>query len=705
MRKSNIIKGLFAAVLILCLILVSDMQTAASQDTISQDILEDGTYIIYSVLDEGKCIDVEGASVSEGANVQLWTENGSNSQKFYFTRQNNGCYLITAECSGKALTAEDSDSGANVEMQNYDGRLEQQWHIMPTGYGTYTLQSASGFVYLDISGGISEDGNNIQVWKNSRSAAQKFTFERVETEQTLSDGIFMIASALDDNMRIDVNRGAYGDGINVQLWSANTTNSQKFEVTYEGDGVYTLTALCSGMRLDVNGASKEIGANIQQWTANDSSAQRFRIRSVGNGYYCIQSECSGLYLSISGKEAVEGANICQWTEDNTKAQYFKFYDTEYEPVVEDGCYTITSQINSNYRIDISWGSEDWGANLQLWSQNDSNAQKFNIEYVGAGQYKITAACSDLPLDVEGGSSVNGTNIRQWDDNGGDAQRWYIYRTENGGYYFQSVAGEKMLDVNWGVAYDGNNVQLWEFTGSQAQQFWLDKTQKRYYGWTTINGRKYYYNGNGELHSMLGIDVSRHNKEIDWQAVKNDGIDFAIIRIGYGDDYEWQDDVTAIYNMNECERLGIPYGVYLYSYAASDEQAYSEAAHILRMIEGRNPQMGVFIDIEDTQTYYDAGINPYSEEGRTCITRWTRIILDAVSEAGYTPGVYANYNYFSNILYQDQISEMKWLAYYKTNNPYDDYVLPDGPWVCWQYTSQGTVNGIEGSVDMNAWYRY
>lgn len=700
MKKWNLIKVLFAASFILGLIVFNSTHISAAQD-----IVEDGTYVIHSVIDESKCVDVTGGSVSEAANVQLWSENDGNAQKFYFARQHNGCYVITAECSGKALTAKEAVSGANAELQDYDGRAEQQWNLMPTGYGTYILQSAAARVYLDICGGFTDDGNNVQVWEYSGSSAQKFTFERVETQHTLGDGTFVIASALDDNMRIDVNRGAYGAGVNVQLWSGNTTNSQKFEVVYEGDGLYTITALCSGMRLDVNGASEMGGANIQQWPANDSTAQRFRIRPVGNGYYCIQAECSGLYLAINGKEAVEGANICQWSEDDSKAQYFKFYETEYEPVVEDGCYTITSQIMSNYRIDIASGSEDWGANVWLWSQNDSNAQKFDIKYVGAGQYKITGACSNLALDVEGGGSANGTNIRQWDDNSSAAQRWYIYRTENGGYYFMSVGSGKMLDVNGAVAYEGNNVQLWEFTGSSAQKFWLDKTNKKYYGWTTINGRKYYYNGNGELHSRLGIDVSKYNGVIDWQAVKNDGIEFAIIRVGYGDDYESQDDIRAIYNMNECERLGIPYGVYLYSYAVCDEQAYSEAAHILRMIKGRNPQMGVFIDIEDTQTYYDAGINPYSEEGRTCITRWTRIILDAVKNAGYTPGVYANYNYYSNILYKDEISDMKWLAYYKTNNPYDNYVLPDGPWVCWQYTSRGSVKGIDGNVDMNAWYRY
>ena len=78
----------------------------------------------------------------------------------------------------------------------------------------------------------------------------------------------------------------------------------------------------------------------------------------------------------------------------------------------------------------------------------------------------------------------------------------------------------------------------------------------------------------------GIDVSVHNGKIDWQKVKNDGIDFAIIRCGYGQNMTSQDDAYWEYNVSECERLGIPYGVYLYSYANTLAKAKSEAQHVL-----------------------------------------------------------------------------------------------------------------------------
>lgn len=78
--------------------------------------------------------------------------------------------------------------------------------------------------------------------------------------------------------------------------------------------------------------------------------------------------------------------------------------------------------------------------------------------------------------------------------------------------------------------------------------------------------------------------------IDWEKVKKDGIDFAIIRCGYGGDYQSYDDRYWIRNVTECERLGIPYGVYLYSYSENIEDAKSEAAHALRLLKGHKPAM-------------------------------------------------------------------------------------------------------------------
>lgn len=184
-------------------------------------------------------------------------------------------------------------------------------------------------------------------------------------------------------------------------------------------------------------------------------------------------------------------------------------------------------------------------------------------------------------------------------------------------------------------------------------------------------------------TLTGIDVSEHQGQINWEKVKNDGIDFAIIRCGYGMDQTDQDDDWFEYNADECERLGIPYGVYLYSYATSTSRASSEADHVLRLIEGRNLSYPVFYDMEDGSTI---GNN---------LAAIAKTFCDKIEAAGYPVGVYANLNWWNNYLTEPVFENWhRWVAQYNTSCHYT------GNYGIWQYTSSGSVDGINGRVDMN-----
>ena len=303
--------------------------------------------------------------------------------------------------------------------------------------------------------------------------------------------------------------------------------------------------------------------------------------------------------------------------------------------------------------------------------------------------------------------------------------WYV----TNGVLDRDYTGMTVYDGNWYYlingfldrSYEGladNEYGWWYVSSGGVDGTFTGVASNSYGSWYFENGTiNYNYDGeytyvgityivkNGLATSLqkssVGIDVSKHNGEIDWDAVKADGIKFAIIRVGYGNDDTDQDDVWAVRNMQECERVGIPYGVYLYSYAVNEDEANSEANHILRMLQGFNPVLGVYIDIEDTEYYNKYDIDPYSSEGRELITRIAVTVMDRVSRAGYTAGVYANWNYFQNVLIQSEIQAYKWLAWYKE----DTSEVPEGDWIMWQYTSTGHVNGIEGNVDMNFWYGF
>lgn len=187
----------------------------------------------------------------------------------------------------------------------------------------------------------------------------------------------------------------------------------------------------------------------------------------------------------------------------------------------------------------------------------------------------------------------------------------------------------------------------------------------------------------------GIDVSQHQGWIDWESVKAQGIDFAIIRCGYGSDMTEQDDSFWLYNVAECERLGIPYGVYLYSYATSVDEAASEAAHALRMLEGHAPDLPVYLDLEDK-------VQSRNESVRAILPQIASTFCETMRQAGFKPGVYAN-TYWWNHYLTDPVFDgwEKWVAQYNTSCEYQ------GTYKVWQASSKMTLDGTTSRyVDVN-----
>ena len=195
--------------------------------------------------------------------------------------------------------------------------------------------------------------------------------------------------------------------------------------------------------------------------------------------------------------------------------------------------------------------------------------------------------------------------------------------------------------------------------------------------------------------IKGIDVSNCQGVIDWDRVKAE-IGFVIIRCGWGGNYEKQDDPKFKEYRQACIDRGIPYGVYLYSYALNTDSARSEADHVIRLLGDENPPLGVWYDMEDADHYKQKhGINVYS--ARQLLTDFCRIFCEEVTSEGYECGVYASYDYWKNVLVKDQLSKFPiWLAIWGAKQP---------PMECkiWQYTSAGSVPGIVGNVDMDILY--
>ena len=220
-----------------------------------------------------------------------------------------------------------------------------------------------------------------------------------------------------------------------------------------------------------------------------------------------------------------------------------------------------------------------------------------------------------------------------------------------------------------------------------------------------------------MHSMpkgataQGIDVSEHNGTIDWQAVKDAGIDFAILRVGFvGDTSGGRLDYYFKRNVSECERLGIPYGVYLYSYARNEDEAKAEARLMLSALKGHSPAFPVYYDLEEQKTNADGSPmwTPFNDSSK--LASIAKTFCGQIAAAGYKPGIYANVNWFKNYLTDPCFLSSGWsiwTAQYWYGGRYDECLglTPDAPakYDCWQYSSRGSVPGVNSDVDVNYWF--
>jgi GH25 family lysozyme M1 (1,4-beta-N-acetylmuramidase) len=244
------------------------------------------------------------------------------------------------------------------------------------------------------------------------------------------------------------------------------------------------------------------------------------------------------------------------------------------------------------------------------------------------------------------------------------------------------------------------------------------------GFKKVNGVLYYYNPDGtqakgvqriagkyyKFNEITGafekmvqqkvvIDISSHNGVVDWNAVKNSGkVDAVILRLGYGIGYM---DTTFLTNVKELNRLGIPYSVYLFSYAENGSEATKEGQFVVNTIKNNSVNISsnlfsIYYDLEDW-TISSTGESSYGisqESYRNIILSFKNVVE---SNLAIKARVYASKNYILTRFPTDVQSYATWVAEWNSSISYT------GPYEGWQYTSKGSVPGITGNVDMSIFY--
>lgn len=305
----------------------------------NKNTLADGVYEINSVKNSNYTLDVNSASTRNGANVQLYLRNGTQAQAFRVNHDSQGFVTFTNVNSGKVIDLDGAitKNGRNIHQYASNGTRAQKWIVQQSGSG-YSIVSAIDTSYvLDLRNGTVSSGSNIQLYKSNNTAAQQWTFNKYVTERERCDSY---ASQNKDRMV---------------------------------DGVYYIKNQNVGFALDVADGSLYGGANVQLYSLNKTNAQKWKITHDSTGYVSFQNVGSGMYLTASGSGIT--ANVYQQKQTNDYNQkWIVMFDNNQN-------LRIVSALNSTMVLDVKDGKIRRCSNIQLYTSNNTNAQKWVFEYI------------------------------------------------------------------------------------------------------------------------------------------------------------------------------------------------------------------------------------------------------------------------------------------------------------------------------------
>lgn len=661
----------------------------SASNTRSNKTIEDGEYIIVSAENGFKAVDVYGGASADGTNVEIYDANGSGAQKFRFEFINDkfsgGYYKITHVASGKSLDVYGGSlaSGANVQIWSANDSDAQKWLVKEVKKGIYNIVMMASGNFLDITAGNLNNESNITVYQPNGGENQQFVLRPAVATSDIKDGVYTIFSNQDNNKVIELENSNIADGTKIRLNGSNSGTNQKFVIQKYGSG-YRIMSCISGKVMDVYRGEFADGTNIVTWTNNNGLNQRFSIRSVGDGTFYIVAS-NGKVVSVSST----GDSICIREATGGDDQKFKLQlITDYKPI-EDGAYVIEASGDTDYALDVYDSFRMQNVNIQLYHKNGGSNQIFKLTRTDDGLYYIQNVYSRHVLDVYNGDLFDGANVLQYGINGGKNQKWLVIVNKDGTITFVNDGTGKALNVSGGKYKDEVNIDQWTLNGAESQKFLLVPAS---YDKSLDNKEIDYtiYRGLG-----LGIDVSEFQGNIEWEAVKDSGVTFAIIRAalrGYGSGRIVPDSKFTT-NIQGAISAGLPVGVYFFTQAINAAEGAEEADYILNQISNYSVTLPIVIDTESIPGA-PARANSLSVAQRTEAIKG---FCERIVSRGFVPMIYASTSWLENNLDMSKLSNYKvWVA------QWNDKVTYNGSYSCWQYSDNGHVNGISGSVDLDRW---
>jgi lipoprotein-anchoring transpeptidase ErfK/SrfK len=445
----------------------------------SSAIIEDGYYEILPAINQAYAVDIAGESSANFANAQLYTRSKNFAQTFKFTYE-GGYYVIETLAGSSALEVmyANPEPGTNVHQYVKNGSDAQRWALTQNANGTYTFINKATGLALDVNGAQAYNGANIQGYTPNGTDAQSFAL--VKRDNLLDELFVNIASVLNTNEVLEVAGADKSEGANVQLYSKNDSQAQKWKLSLVSGrtNTYTIRSVVSGKYLSLDDTGN-ICVRSQMTDGN-----QYWIPTLAQGNIVFQN---AMYetksIDIDGAIAQNYRNAQGYATNYSGAQQFVVTQTQ---IIKDGMYIIRSAQNSDQVISVANSSKSNSANIETDEYAKTASQKWYIANNWDGTYTITNVSSGKSLDVANGDSAAGANVQQYDKNGSLAQRWHIEDNADGTFYFTPDLNQQnaLTITEW--AYSGANISMQESHGWINQTFTFEETSNVFYTGTQLD---------------------------------------------------------------------------------------------------------------------------------------------------------------------------------------------------------------------------
>ena len=629
-----------------------------TEKTPYNQIINDGYFLFYSLINFSK-------TLRFNTNVYINDLEGTSSEIMNVEYDKNGFYYI--KNGAKAFT----NINGKIFMNSFNESDNQKWFIVKNN-DYYTFISKVDGKVLDIPSAKVSNGNKLQTYVSNDTNAQKFYLEEVINNDLDTD--YYTISSLENY--IGANADIVSNGMLPVLHFTKDKNRQTWNIKKIDNNLYEIRyALNPNKVLDVANGKPFDGNKVQLYSSNNTSAQRWHIIHLKNGRYRFISNNSHTLLTINESK------LKIYTFDKIKNQAFIITKTDKVTsgkTIEDGYYTIKTILDSNKVIDVKGASILDGANVQLYTSNNTLAQVFKIKYISDGLYYIYSS-----LNPRRALTNMNNDVKLKKFTGNNNQKWYLSILENENVSFVSYLDDKYIDVAGAKTSNGTNIQVYASNNTDAQKFIL--------------------NNYGSKKTYHGIDISKWQGNINWNELIKGNPNFIIMRIGRGYSESIKDTKFEEY-YKKANDYDIPVGIYIYSLANNLNEANKEAELVLKWLDNKELDLPVFYDIEYSGQLY---------LGKEVLTKMADTFCSKIISNNYGCGIYANVYWLNNFLDGKMLSEKYpiWLAHWTGANDYStatldkyksSYVL--SPYQYWQFTDKGIYHGItENTVDLDFGY--